>query len=533
VSYTYDDYDRLTGMQDSIGTWGFGYNLNSDLTSVDGPWNNDTLTYGYDDLGRRTSLTPQGGTALSYVYDRLNRLTTIQAGSANHVYAYTGVNPLVQSLTRPNGSTTSYQYNGENQLTEILNKTSTDDMLNQHVFTYNTLDLRGSETISGFALPAMPALPEETVDYAYNAVNQLLSVTNPNLTFVYDDDGNMTQGYINPLLGGAGVGFPFTATYDAEDRMTSLEYTDSSSVVHRTEYRYSGDGFLAEIRKYENSALVDTVRIVRDGLLAVQDRDGSNNVLREYTWGLNLGGGIGGLLNLKQGGQDYAYLYDGNGNVAAVLDGSQAVVAAYRYAPFGKLLAQTGSLTQPFGFSTKRYDAQTGLIYYGFRFYGPEIGRWTTRDPLGEAGGMNLYAFVGNNPVNWVDPYGLINWKKLHHTSFVINLTSETVLVSGNDPDSGKQLQWVMPAYSISLFLDTPFENNDIDAVYYGDQTIKLWGPPGAWFHLPKRLRPKDYDSFMGDLLRLGGLFNPLVDPEKEFGGLIPLPDENEKEPCK
>jgi RHS repeat-associated protein len=311
------------------------------------------------------------------------------------------VNPLVQSLTRPNGSVTTYQYNGLNQLTEIVNKTSTDDMLNQHVFTYNTLDLRGSETISGSALPLMPSLPEETRDYDYNAVNQLLSVTNPNLTFVYDDDGNMIQGHTPD-------GYVFTADYDAENRMTSLEYTDSSSVVHRTEYRYSGDGFLAVIRKFENSTLVDEIRIVRDGLLAVQERDENNAVVREYTWGLNLGGGIGGLLNLKQGGQDYSYLYDGKGNVAAVLDASQAVVAAYRYAPFGKLLAKTGSLEQPFGFSTKRYDAQTGLIYYGYRLYAPTIGRWTTRDPLGEAGGMNLYAFVGNNPVNWVDPWGLV-----------------------------------------------------------------------------------------------------------------------------
>jgi hypothetical protein len=90
----------------------------------------------------------------------------------------------------------------------MLNKTSTDEILNQHVFTYNDLDLRGSETISGSALPAMSSLPEETIDYAYNAVNQLLSVTNPNLTFVYDADGNMIQGYVPPLLGGAGVGYP-------------------------------------------------------------------------------------------------------------------------------------------------------------------------------------------------------------------------------------------------------------------------------------------------------------------------------------
>jgi RHS repeat-associated protein len=152
---------------------------------------------------------------------------------------------------------------------------------------------------------------------------------------------------------------------------------------------------------------VNEIRIVRDGFLAVQERDENNAVVREYTWGLNLGGGIGGLLNLKQGGQDYSYLYDGKGNVEAMLDAAQSVVAAYRYAPFGKLLAKTGTLEQPFGFSTKRYDEQTGLIYYGYRYYGPEIGRWTTRDPLGEAGGMNLYAFVGNNPVNWVDPLGL------------------------------------------------------------------------------------------------------------------------------
>jgi RHS repeat-associated protein len=122
---------------------------------------------------------------------------------------------------------------------------------------------------------------------------------------------------------------------------------------------------------------------------------------------LNLGGGIGGLLNLKHTGQNYAYLYDGKGNVEAVLDNTQSVVAAYRYDPFGKLLAKTGTLDQPFGFSTKRYDAQTGLIEYGFRRYAPAIGRWTTRDPLGETGGINLYAFVGNNPVNWVDPWGL------------------------------------------------------------------------------------------------------------------------------
>ena len=91
----------------------------------------------------------------------------------------------------------------------------------------------------------------------------------------------------------------------------------------------------------------------------------------------------------------------------SVLDNMATEVAQYRYNSFGKLVAKAGSFEQPFQFSTKRYDAGTGLNYYGYRFYSPGVERWMNRDPLGEAGGVNLYGFVGGNPVNWVDPWGL------------------------------------------------------------------------------------------------------------------------------
>lgn len=233
-----------------------------------------------------------------------------------------------------------------------------------------------------------------------NKLNQLLTSINPTESFTYDNDGNMTQGYTPE-------GYQFTATYDAENRLKTLEYTDSGNVVRKTEYFYSGDSLLSQVKKYENSILVNDTRFVKAGFLSIQERDGSNSLTREYTWGQNLGGGIGGLLNLKQNNADYSYLYDGKGNVMSLIDSSQNVVASYRYDVFGKPLKKTGTLDQPFRFSTKQYDEQTGLYDFGYRFNNPVIGRWMTRDPLGEAGGINFYGFVGNNPVNFIDPLGL------------------------------------------------------------------------------------------------------------------------------
>jgi RHS repeat-associated protein len=241
---------------------------------------------------------------------------------------------------------------------------------------------------------------KQRIDFGKDSRNTW-NATNPSQTFTYDDDGNMTQGY-TPAPGNYNV----SMTYDAENRLTSTEYTDSGAVVHRTEYFYSGNNFLAEIKKYEDASLVKTIRIVRAGFLPVQERDENNIITREYTWGLNMGGGIGGLLNLKQGGNDYLYLYDGKGNVMAVLNSTQSIVASYRYDEFGNLMDKTGTLDQPFMFSTKRYDQSTGTSYYGYRFYSPCTGRWITRDPIGEVGGINLYGFVGNDAVNWVDPWG-------------------------------------------------------------------------------------------------------------------------------
>jgi len=136
-----------------------------------------------------------------------------------------------------------------------------------------------------------------------------------------------------------------------------------------------------------------------------------------YAYGLNVSGtlqgagGIGGLLSRNSATGKFLYLYDLNGNVGQLVAATTGELAAhYEYDPFGKALVASGPEAEknPFRFSTKLFDIDTGLYYYGYRYYSPRLGRWITRDRIEEAGGLNLYGAVGNNAINAIDLYGLL-----------------------------------------------------------------------------------------------------------------------------
>lgn len=122
-------------------------------------------------------------------------------------------------------------------------------------------------------------------------------------------------------------------------------------------------------------------------------RIGENSRLETHTHGPDLSGaiggagGIGGILSVAHTGESEPWRYyhaDGNGNIVLLTDKDEEETARIEYDPFGRVLINTASQPVRYQFSSKEVDEATGLNYYGYRFYAPELGRWINRDPIGE-----------------------------------------------------------------------------------------------------------------------------------------------------
>jgi RHS repeat-associated protein len=171
--------------------------------------------------------------------------------------------------------------------------------------------------------------------------------------------------------------------------------------------------------------LTDRTKYIYDGWNLIADLDDQDRPRRTYAWGLDMSGseqgagGVGGCVFLTpwtltgtvaQRGPSLFGVYDGNGNATSWRFADTGTVAAgFEYGPFDETLTARGDWAGavPLRFSTKYTDAETGLLYYGYRYYNPGTGRWISRDPIEEGDGPSLYAFVHNNASNAHDLYGL------------------------------------------------------------------------------------------------------------------------------
>ena len=223
-----------------------------------------------------------------------------------------------------------------------------------------------------------------------------VTVVVANTAFGHDLNGNLTNDSA------------FVYQYDPANRLTNVVSKSSGSSVLVA--RYDGLGRRREVVR--NGTNTERYVYLPGTWLVLAVTDGTNGVKEVYTHGPDLSGtlggagGIGGIMGVRQAGVSYFLHGDALGNIV-LATASNKPVAAFQYGAFGQLVTQSGTFDSRFKFSSKEYDREVGLLYFGYRYLSPKQGRWVNRDPLAEDGGVNLYASCGNGPVNCVDSFGL------------------------------------------------------------------------------------------------------------------------------
>ena len=192
----------------------------------------------------------------------------------------------------------------------------------------------------------------------------------------------------------------WTYTWDAENRLVLAEKSDA-----KLEFKYDYMSRRVEKKIYSGSTgnwtLAADLRFVYDGYLQIEelalDIPNSQFVIRNCrVWSPALQGlGSEKYLSETQGSTTYYALGDANKNISEYLDASGNIKAHYEFSPFGKVVSASGDMSGDFNyrFSSEYLDVETGLVYYNFRYYSTELGRWINRDPMGEEG-FKILLFV-------------------------------------------------------------------------------------------------------------------------------------------
>ena len=367
--YSYDDKGQVTG----------GVKYDSTGKAIPG------LAFGYsfDDIGNRI-YADKGMPQMRYNYtsNDLNQYTEMTVPAIIPVTGKAVTNAKVTITKSSGGSVISPTRDGEYFSTTI------------------SVDNSSSKVTENLTINAVKYDPAQDKDVVA-ATSRTATAEQTPQTFTYDDDGNMlTNG-------------DWTYTWNAENRLISAEKPDQ-----KLEFAYDYKGRRIYKKVYTgttgNWTLAAYKKFVYDNFVQIAEYDAmtSDTLKKSYLRGLDES-----LLSVKNtdavgslpAGATLYYNLDGNKNVRSMIDGGGTVVAEYEYSPFGKLIGRRGlySLENPFRFSSEYHDDETGLVYYNYRYYSTELGRWLSRDPIEENGGFNLYGMVNNNAVLFWDSFGL------------------------------------------------------------------------------------------------------------------------------
>lgn len=454
IDYEYDDADRLTarvllpGMAGEEATT-YGYDVVDNLVSIVNP--NSVLTfaydafdrlsssstvgsplqpaiavgYGYDKNGNRTQMTSPAGLT-SYLYDASDQVAQI-AGPGGNVFGFS-YDHLGRrtSLTRDNGVDTSYSYDALGRVSSVTHASGA-TTLSSFVYGYDRV---GNPTSVNQVRTGVTVEP--SVAYVYDELYRLVQATRPlpampSQSFQYDSLGNrlLRDGQSQPAVFDAGGRL-------VEDEDFCFGYDDNGSLVERrakasgqcqqvvadVEYVYSADNRLLEVRSgggvvtsFAYDGLGRLIALGSPGAQTFRVYDGEDSLLDYDASGALLstwvhGPGIDEPLAFDEAATVRFLLVDGIGSLADITDLAGGIEASAVYEAFGKLVSGDGSQLV-YAFTSRELSLSPSLYYYRARYYEAEFGRFLQEDPIGLLGGLNHYAYVANNPLRFVDPFGL------------------------------------------------------------------------------------------------------------------------------
>ncbi len=421
VDYIYDLAGKIKQVTDPTGTYGFAFDNMGRLIGTTTQYSflpgtpppTFSNSYAYDAASNRTSLALPDGTTNTYAYDTLNRLTNL-TNSLTGQFGF-GYDTLSRrtGLTQPNGVNTSYSYDPLSRLLSILHKTGA-TTIDGASYSYDNAGNRTAKTnqlnnvTEQYAYDAIYQLKQVTqgttttesytydavgnrlsslgmASYSYNSSNELTST--PNLSFSYDNNGS--------TLSKTNSGAMTQYAWDFENRLSSVILPGSGQTVT---FKYDPFG-----RRIQKSSSSGTTNYLYDGPNSIEELNAVGAIVARYTQAE----GVDEPLAQVRSGVNSFYGQDGLGSVTSLISSTGSVANTYDYDSFGNLLISSGTTVNPFQYTGRDFDPETGLGYYRARYYDPTEGRFLSEDPLRfSGGGPDFYAYVNNSPTNFLDSFG-------------------------------------------------------------------------------------------------------------------------------
>jgi len=413
VIYTYDAVGNVLSAKNNVTEVTRKYDALNRVIEETDSYTNKKIAYSYDPEGNRTALVLDEGYKVSYVYDALNRLSRINQGEESFKYNYTPGGKLM-SKSYPNGTAQDNSYDRSGRLEKIEITGPDNKVVDFFKYTY---DLAGNIVTE--------ENPGGIKDYLYDKIDRLIGERSGVVTasYSYDPAGNRVKETTK--------GKEIIYTYNAANQLirrggAEYKYDALGNLIKddRTEYTYNRRNLMTGARvglsdityKYDPFGR----RIARNNTSYTYD---SFSVIRESTTGFIgkrkvsylLGARLDEILSRRASPVVY-YYQDIQGSIRGLTDSSSKLIQAYDYTAFGEeelfshqkqFLLFDRKISQPYGFTGRPKEALTGLYYYRYRDYNPQTGRFLQPDPLGQLPGPNIYSYCQNNPVNWVDPWGM------------------------------------------------------------------------------------------------------------------------------